>query len=155
MFTPFGWEAIVIDALIAAQVGGTDPGTSVLMSYVPIVMVAIAALGIAVGMISVSSLFGQRKPTREKLMPYECGKDPVGSARERHSVRFYLVAMIFLLFDIEAIFLIPWAVAYGRVLEGGTNQLMLLFWGEMMAFIAVLFIGLIYVWKKGLLEWNR
>jgi NADH-quinone oxidoreductase subunit A len=145
----------VSEALIAAQVGGADPGTGVMLSYVPVVMIAAVALVLAAGMLSVSWLIGQRKPTKEKLMPYECGKDPVGSARERHSVRFYLVAMIFLLFDIEAIFLIPWAVAYGRVLEGADTGMMLLFWGEMMAFIAVLFIGLIYVWKKGLLEWNR
>ena len=88
-------------------------------------------------------------------MPYECGKDPVGSARERHSVRFYLVAMIFLLFDIEAIFLIPWAVSYGNVLHGADRAMKLLFYGEMMAFIGVLFVGLIYVWKKGIFEWNR
>ncbi len=87
-------------------------------------------------------------------MPYECGKDPVGSARERHSVKFYMVAMIFLLFDIEAIFLVPWAVAYGKVLATDSALKVLLYW-EMMAFIGVLFVGLLYVWKKGLLNWNR
>jgi len=128
---------------------------SVLTSYVPILMMMLAAVGVAIGMMTVSHLIGQRRPSKEKLMPYECGKDPVGSARERHQVRFYMVAMIFLLFDIEAIFLIPWAVAYGNVLGGTDTNLKLLFYGEMMFFIAILFAGLIYIWKKGVLYWNR
>ncbi len=118
-------------------------------------MMLAAALGFAAIMLTTSRLVGQRKPTKEKLMPYECGKDPVGSARERHSVRFYMVAMIFLLFDIEAIFLIPWAVAFAKVLDGTDVAMKWLFYGEMMAFIAILFAGLIYIWKKGVLEWNR
>jgi NADH-quinone oxidoreductase subunit A len=134
---------------------GPSQSGGVLMDYLPVLVMAVAVVGFAVVNVTLSSLFGQRRPTKEKLMPYECGKDPVGSARERHSVRFYLVAMIFLLFDIEAIFLIPWAVAYGNVLEGTDRAMKLLFYGEMMAFIAVLFVGLIYVWKKGLFEWNR
>ena len=138
--------------LIQASAGS---GTDVLTSYVPILMMFVAALGFGAIMLTMSRLVGQQKPTKEKLMPYECGKDPVGSARERHSVRFYMVAMIFLLFDIEAIFLIPWAVAYGGVLEGTDRAMKLLFYGEMMAFIAILFAGLIYIWKKGVLEWNR
>jgi NADH-quinone oxidoreductase subunit A len=116
-----------------------DPKTNPLLSYIPVLMM----------------LLGQRKPTKEKLMPYECGKDPVGSARERHSVRFYMVAMIFLLFDIEAIFLIPWAVAYGNVLAGTNDAMKIFFYAEMMVFIAILFAGLVYIWKKGVLEWNR
>ena len=135
--------------------GSAGSGTDVLMSYVPILMVLVAAVGFAAVMLTLSRLVGQQKPTKEKLMPYECGKDPVGSARARHSVRFYMVAMIFLLFDIEAIFLIPWAVAYSKVLDGSDMAMKLLFYGEMMAFIAILFAGLIYIWKKGVLEWNR
>ncbi len=136
---------------------GVDSGTGVLLSYVPIVMTLVAALGLAAVLLTISRLIGQQKPTKEKLMPYECGKDPVGSARERHSVRFYMVAMIFLLFDIEAIFLIPWAVAFGNVLTDPKSSvaLKLLFYGEMMTFIAVLFAGLLYIWKKGVLQWNR
>jgi NADH-quinone oxidoreductase subunit A len=146
-------EASVIEILALAE-----PTTSggVLMDYLPVLIMAAAVVGFAVLNVGLSWLFGQRRPTKEKLMPYECGKDPVGSARERHSVRFYLVAMIFLLFDIEAIFLIPWAVAYGIELNVPNNKNMqILLYGEMMAFIAVLFVGLIYVWKKGLFEWNR
>ena len=135
--------------------GSAGTGTDVLTSYVPIFMMFVAALGLGGVLLTMSRLVGQKKPTKEKLMPYECGKDPVGSARERHSVRFYMVAMIFLLFDIEAIFLIPWAVAYGGVLNEPDRAMKLLFYGEMMAFIAVLFAGLIYIWKKGVLEWNR
>lgn len=135
--------------------GSAGSGTDVLTSYVPILMMLAAALGFAAIMLTTSRLVGQRKPTKEKLMPYECGKDPVGSARERHSVRFYMVAMIFLLFDIEAIFLIPWAVAFAKVLDGSDAAMKWLFYGEMMAFIAILFAGLIYIWKKGVLEWNR
>ena len=140
---------------VALLQGSAGSGTDVLTSYVPILMMLVAALGLAAVLLTISRLIGQKKPTKEKLMPYECGKDPVGSARERHSVRFYMVAMIFLLFDIEAIFLIPWAVAYSGVLEGTDRAMKLLFYGEMMAFIAILFAGLIYVWKKGVLYWNR
>ena len=145
----------MIELVAAFQQPAQNAGDAVQLSYIPVLLFFVAALVVALGMVSVSWLFGQRKPTKEKLMPYECGMDPVGSARERHSVRFYLVAMIFLLFDIEAIFLIPWAVAYGRVLNTTDAAMKLLFYGEMMAFMAVLFIGLIYVWKKGILEWNR
>jgi NADH-quinone oxidoreductase subunit A len=134
---------------------GVDSGTGVLMAWVPIIMMLVAALGLAAVLLTISRLIGQKKPTKEKLMPYECGKDPVGSARERHSVRFYMVAMIFLLFDIEAIFLIPWAVAYGDILRGTDTAMKLLFYGEMMIFIAILFAGLLYIWKKGVLQWNR
>ena len=132
-------------------------GSDVLVSYLPILLMLLMACGFAAVMLTMSRLVGQQKPTKEKLMPYECGKDPVGSARERHSVRFYMVAMIFLLFDIEAIFLVPWAVAYGNVLSDAraSISLQLLYYGEMMAFIGILFVGLIYVWKKGLFEWNR
>ena len=97
-------EAFVAMLLAAAAQlqGGPSAGTDVLVSYVPILMMFVAAAGLACILVLISRLIGQRRPTKEKLMPYECGKDPVGSARERHSVRFYIVAMIFLLFDIEA-----------------------------------------------------
>ncbi len=142
-------------AAIALLQDGSSAGSSVLVSYVPILMMFVAAAGLACILVTISRLIGQQRPTKEKLMPYECGKDPVGSARERHSVRFYIVAMIFLLFDIEAIFLIPWAVAYGKVLDTADTAMKLLFYSEMMFFILILFAGLIYVWKKGVFEWNR
>ena len=98
--------------------GSTGSGSDVLVGYVPVLLMLALAGGLAAVLLTTSRLFGQKKPTKEKLMPYECGKDPVGSARERHSVRFFIVAMIFLLFDIEAIFLLPWAVGFSHVLEG-------------------------------------
>jgi len=101
-----------------------------------------------------SQLVGQRKRTRTKLMPYECGKDPVGSARERFSVKFYLIAMIFILFDIEVIFLIPWAVVF-KVLAGPAWKMRNLVYGEMMVFIALLAAGLVYVIRKGAVDWSE
>lgn len=141
-------------ALLLQQTAAPS-GSSVLVSYIPVLMMLAMACGLAAILLTTSRLIGQQKPTKEKLMPYECGKDPVGSARERHSVRFFIVAMIFLLFDIEAIFLIPWAVGFSRVLDSPDKVLQLLFYSEMMVFIGILFAGLLYIWKKGVFEWNR
>jgi NADH-quinone oxidoreductase subunit A len=88
-----------------------------------------------------------RKPSLAKLSPYECGMQPVGTARDRFSVKFYLVAMLFLLFDIEAVFLFPWAVVY--------HDLKLFGFFEMLLFISTVLAGYVYVWKKGALEWDR
>jgi len=123
-----------------------------LSQYLPILLMFIVAIGFAGGNILLSQLVGQRKQTRTKLMPYECGKDPVGSARERFSVKFYLIAMIFILFDIEVIFLIPWAVVFKRFRDGGLSTLIFV---EMMLFIALLLVGYIYVWKKGVFDWGE
>ena len=120
--------------------------------YLSILIVFIFVLGFAVTQIVLSHLVGRRRDTREKLMPYECGMDPVGSAHQRFSVKFYLVAMLFILFDIEAIFLEPWAVVFRGLIERLSRPFVFF---EMMIFIAVLFVGYVYVWKKGLFEWNR
>ena len=106
------------------------------------------ALGAGFGgvMVGLSSLLGPRKPTPEKLAPYECGMPPVGDARERQSVKFYLVAMIFLLFDIEVAFLYPWAMALRDLGWGGFVQVVL--------FMALLLAGYVYVWRKGALDWG-
>jgi len=126
------------------------------ISYVPILIAFIVALLTALGILLASSLLGSHHPTLEKLSPYECGVDPVGSSRDRQSVKFYLVAMIFLLFDIEAVFLIPWAVGFHWILKSDVLQpLRFVYYGEMVLFIFILLTGLIYVWKKGLLNWNR
>jgi NADH-quinone oxidoreductase subunit A len=114
----------------------------------------IVAAGFAVVMIGLSQLVGQRKRTRTKLMPYECGKDPVGSARERFSVKFYLIAMLFILFDIEVIFLVPWAVVF-KTLSSPQYGLRNLVYFEMLLFIGLLAAGLIYVIKKGAFEWGE
>ena len=125
-----------------------------LMDYLPILLMLGVAGGFAGGNILLSQLVGQHKPTRTKLMPYECGKDPVGSARERFSVKFYLIAMIFILFDIELIFLMPWAVVF-RPLAAVGGPVRGIIFGEMMLFIALLLVGYVYVWKKGLFDWSE
>ncbi len=107
------------------------------------------ALGVAFAMVAivVASLLAPRRPSPEKSAPYECGMPPVGDARERHSVKFYLVAMIFLLFDIEVAFLYPWAMALRDLGSLGFVQVVL--------FIVLLAAGYIYVWKKGALDWGK
>ena len=125
-----------------------------LVDYLPDLLMFIVAAGFAVTMVGLSQFVGQQKHTRTKLMPYECGKDPVGSARERFSVKFYLIAMLFILFDIEVIFLVPWAVVFRRLSspEYGLGNVV---YFEMVIFIALLAAGLIYVIKKGALDWTE
>lgn len=125
-----------------------------LIDYLPILLMFIVAAGFAVGNIILSQFIGQRKRTRTKMMPYECGKDPVGTARERFSVKFYLIAMIFILFDIEVIFLVPWAVVF-KTLAGPAYGLRTLVFVEMMVFVALLLAGYIYVIKKGAFDWGE
>jgi NADH-quinone oxidoreductase subunit A len=111
-----------------------------------LIMIALGA-GFALISILLSSVLGPRKPTPEKLAPYECGMPPVGDARERQSVKFYLVAMIFLLFDIEVAFLYPWAMALRDLRWVG--------FGQIVVFFAILVVGYTYVWKKGALNWDK
>ncbi len=111
-----------------------------------LIMIALGA-GFALVSILLSSVLGPRKPTPEKEAPYECGMPPVGDARERQSVKFYLVAMIFLLFDIEVAFLYPWAMALRQLGWNGFVELLL--------FMALLVTGYIYVWRKGALDWGH
>jgi len=120
--------------------------------YLPILLMFIVAGGFAVGNVLLSQLVGQRKRTKTKLMPYECGKDPVGSARERFSVKFYLIAMIFILFDIEVIFLVPWAVVFRTLAAQGLRWFA---YAEMMLFLGLLLVGYIYVVKKGAFDWGE
>jgi len=110
-----------------------------------LIMIALGA-GFALVSVVLSSLFGPRKPSPEKSAPYECGMPAVGDARERQSVKFYLVAMIFLLFDIEVAFLYPWAMALRDLGWAGFVQVVL--------FMALLLAGYIYVWRKGALDWG-
>ena len=124
-----------------------------LYDYLPVLLMFVVAGGFAAGNIFISQWVGQRNRTRTKLMPYECGKDPVGSARERFSVKFYLIAMLFILFDIEVIFLVPWAVVF-KTLSGPAYGLRNLVYFEMLLFIALLLAGYIYVVKKGAFDWG-
>jgi NADH-quinone oxidoreductase subunit A len=117
-----------------------------LANYLPILILLIVAILFAGVVILLSSLVGRKVATREKLMPYECGVDPVGDARQRFSIQFYLVAMLFIIFDIEAVFLYPWAVVF--------KELGLFGLVEMIVFILILFIGFVYIWRKGALKWE-
>jgi NADH-quinone oxidoreductase subunit A len=118
-----------------------------LQAYAPLVLQLLIAAVLASLLVSLSSLIGWRKPSRAKQQPYECGMEPTGDAREPFSVRFYLVAMVFILFDVEAIFLYPWAFVF--------RDLKLYGFVEMMLYIAVLLVGYIYLWKKGALDWHK
>jgi NADH-quinone oxidoreductase subunit A len=123
------------------------------MDYAPLLVMFIVAFGFAASQIVVTQLVGPRKRTATKLMPYECGKDPVGSARDRFSIKFYNVAVVFLLFDIEVLFMIPFAVAFKEIFKINASYGTIVFI-EIMVFIATLIIGLIYAWKKGTFDWN-
>lgn len=115
--------------------------------YVPILIHLAVVVAIAAAILGLSAWVGVKRPSREKLSPYECGIPPVGNARERFSVSFYLVGMLFILFDVEAVFLYPWAVVYR-----GLKWLGFL---EMFLYIVILLAGYIYIWKKGALDWSR
>ena len=115
-------------------------------NYIPILMFLAVAIAFAGGTILMSSLIVPRRSNRVKMSAYECGVDPVGDARDRFSIKFYLVAVLFILFDIEAVFLYPWAVAF--------RQLGLYGLVEMLLFIGILLIGYVYVLKKRALEWE-
>lgn len=125
-------------------------GISMLAEYLPLLIfvgIAVAFGGIVV---IASYLIGQRKPTPTKMAPYECGVPTVGSSRRRIPIRYYLVAMLFLLFDIEIVFLYPWAVVF-RDFKAVSGILIFL---EMLVFVGILVVAYIYVWKKGALEWE-
>ena len=114
--------------------------------YFPVLVQALVAMLLAAGLITVSYLLGKRVKNRVKDMPYESGIVPTGDARQRFSVKFYLVAMLFIVFDIEAIFLYPWAVVYRELLMPGFI--------EMLIFVILILSGFFYIWKKGALDWS-
>ena len=120
-------------------------------NYVPLALQILAALGLAGGMVAASFFIGKHKNSRTKLGAYECGMDPVGDARGRFSVRFYMVAMLFILFDVEAVFLLPWAVIY-RQLPSITGSRYFGFW-EMVVYLGFVLVGFFYIIKKGVLDW--
>ena len=122
-------------------------------AYLPVIVMFVVAAGFAASQILVTQLIGPRKRTATKLMPYECGKDPVGSARDRFSIKFYNVAVAFLLFDIEVLFMVPFAVAFKSILGENVSYGTIAF-VEIMIFIGTLVAGLIYVWKKGVFDWS-
>ncbi|MGI9102117.1 MAG: NADH-quinone oxidoreductase subunit A [Terriglobales bacterium] len=114
--------------------------------YLPLLIHLAVALALAGGIVVLSTLIGKHRYNRVKMSPYECGMTPMGDARERFSVKFYLVAMLFILFDVEAVFLYPWAVVFRELKMFG-------FW-EMLVYIGIVMVGLMYVWNKGVLDWS-
>jgi NADH-quinone oxidoreductase subunit A len=115
--------------------------------YFPVLLQVVIAIALAVGLVGGGLLLGKRFRNAAKDTPYESGMQPVGSARERFSVKFYLVAMVFILFDIEAIFLYPWAMVF--------RELKLFAFVEMLLFIVLVLAGFFYIWKKGVLDWSQ
>ena len=122
-----------------------------LIQYLAVLILALAAVGITAGMLLGSVILGQRaRRNRAKDTAYECGMIPVGDGSSRLSVKFYLVAMLFILFDIEVIFLYPWAVVYKEMLKTDAN----LIFGSMLSFMAILFVGYLYAVKKRAFDWK-
>jgi NADH-quinone oxidoreductase subunit A len=119
------------------------------MAYIPVLILMLAGIVIGVAALVVSYILGPKLPNKRKNMPFECGVPPVGDARHRFSVRFYLVAILFLLFDVEAIFFFPWATVFKKFLA--INSFILV---EMGFFVAILLVGYVYVLRKGALEWE-
>jgi NADH-quinone oxidoreductase subunit A len=115
--------------------------------YLPLLIHLLLAGALAGVIVLLSWLIGYRRPTRAKLSPYECGMPPVGDARQRFSVKFYMVAMLFILFDVETVFLYPWAVIL--------RDLKMFGFLEMMVYIGVVLVGLFYIWRKGVLDWGK
>lgn len=127
------------------------PPTAQISDFIPLLVLMVVAVLLAAALVGMSWILGPKKPSAAKLAPYECGVTPVGSARERFPVKFYLIAMLFIVFDIETVFLYPWAVTFSRL---STHAMQVFNLMEMVVFIVILFVGYIYVWKKGAFEWE-
>ena len=137
-------------AIIAcAQMTGND-----IQSYAPLLVHLILAMVLSGALLTLSSVVGWRRPSKVKMQAYECGITPTGDAREPFSVKFYLVAMIFILFDVEAIFLYPWAYIY-RDMFKISHSFGVYGFVEMLIYIAILLVGYIYLWKKGAFDWHK
>ena len=123
-----------------------------LMQYIPVLMLAGVAILFSAGALISSAWAGKRgKRFKIKDMPYECGMLPIGEGNARMSLKFYLVAMLFILFDIEVVFLFPWAVVYREMLQTDAN----LIFGAMISFLGILFVGYVYALKKGAFDWKQ
>ena len=126
---------------------------SQLAQYIPVLILFAAAIGFAGGTLVLSVLLGKYgKRTHAKDTAYECGKDPIGEGNSRFSVKFYLVAMLFILFDIEVVFMYPWAVVYKEMLADHATRNLIL--GSMISFLVVLFVGYVYALKKKAFDWK-
>lgn len=115
-------------------------------TYVPFLVILVIGAGLGIALAVLTQVLGPKRPKETKMVPYESGMDPVGTARDRFSIKFYLVAMLFIIFDIEVVFMYPWAVQY--------KQLGLFAFVEMLVFVSILFVGYIYLVKKDGLKWD-
>ncbi len=122
-----------------------------LIEYLPIAILLVMATGLAALVVLIGHSFGPHRPTGRKNMPYESGMRPIGPGTRRMPVRFYLIAVLFILFDIETVFFLPWAVVLQSFVKQGLGGFAL---AEMGVFIVILIIGYVYAWKKGALEWE-
>jgi NADH-quinone oxidoreductase subunit A len=130
------------------------PEPFALETYFPIFLYLAAIIGFAISVLIVAHLVGPRRKTAVKLMPYESGMDPIGTARQQYDVKFYLIAILFLVFDVELLFLYPWAVIAYRdrpLLPGDVPRI--LFW-EVIIFLGTLVLGYVYAWRKGVFQWR-
>ncbi|MFZ3122355.1 MAG: NADH-quinone oxidoreductase subunit A [Thermodesulfovibrionales bacterium] len=122
------------------------PGTYLPSDYLPVLIFLMAATAFGMGALLIGTIFRLKKPYYEKLMPYESGITPTGEPRTRFAIRFYIIAMLFVIFDVEAVFLYPWAVVFDKI---GIYAFI-----EMVIFIVILLIGYIYAWKKEAFQWD-
>jgi NADH-quinone oxidoreductase subunit A len=120
--------------------------------YLPLLLQVLAAFGLGLGMATASYFIGKHRNTKTKLATYECGIEAVGDARGRFSVRFYMVAMVFILFDVEVVFMMPWAIIF-KQLPAITGSAFFGFW-EMLVYLGFVGVGLFYIVKKGILDWS-
>ena len=135
----------ILGLLLQSQTSSAGKTVAPIYGYIPIIIFFLIAVLLPVALLTLSRLIHRRVYEREKLMPYECGIDPIGGAHERFSVRFYIIAMLFLVFDVEVVFLFPWAIIYDKLAMFGLV--------EMLVFIGILVVGYYYAWRKGALEW--
>ena len=126
--------------------GAITASIPVLRSYIPVFLFVLVAAGFAIFTIIFSRLVHASKPNPIKVEPYECGIAPIGDARDRYSIRYYLIAMLFVIFDVETVFMFPWAVALDRLALFGLI--------EMLVFLFILVVGYFYAWRTGALEWQ-
>jgi NADH-quinone oxidoreductase subunit A len=132
--------------LCQAELKGLGMSAGYLAEYFPVIIFLVVAIGLSSLMVGAAYLIGKQHPDKEKNSPYECGFEPFDNARRTFDVRFYLVAILFIIFDLEVAFLFPWAIALKEIGAFG-------FW-SMMGFLGILTVGFIYEWKKGALEWE-
>lgn len=125
-----------------------------LEQHLPLLVYVVAATVLGATLLIVSNFLGPRRPTKTKLDLFECGNPPIGPVRERFNVKFYLVAILFLVFDLEAVFIYPWAVLFGDSVRGQNELAPALLAGAMLFFGGILVVSLIYEWRKGAMEWN-